>query len=188
MPKKIVSIALVIILGFSWIAMAGSKSVTQLTPIDLGEAGNSAVLEVHVTSISGLMAKGNPTILALQIVAPRKGQEELLGKFENLIMSLTGTRYGVLSEQEIARPLPHREVKLHVAWRDKHSGTILKEGDVSTGHDWQGKVRAVAGVSFTLDSIDLPVGSYEVTVTTLSNDPRFDGTFETGLCTGTIFE
>jgi hypothetical protein len=167
-------------------SIAGSENNMTLALIDLSKAGSSAVVELHVSPISHLLARGNPVILSLQIVGPKKGREDLLPKFQDMIMSLTGTPYGALSMGQIAQPAHHREIKLHVLWRDKNSGAILQERDVSSGHDWQGKIHIVPGPSFTLDSMSLPSGDYEIVVTTLTDDSRFDGTFVTGLCAGIV--
>lgn len=167
-------------------AMANPKYGGNLTPIDLSKAGNSAVLEVHVGWISNSINK-NPLELALQIIGPKDGRQGWMPQFDELIFSVTGTHYRSLTEQEIVHPAPHMAIRLHVVWRDKSSNVILKEGDVHSGHDWQGRIHAAPGPSLALDRIRLPPGDYEITVTTLSDDSRFDGTFTTGLCIGKTF-
>nr|WKF60702.1 hypothetical protein HUO10_005224 [Paraburkholderia busanensis] len=174
-------------IALSSAVMAAATNRTTLAPIDLGTAGKTAVLDFNVSSSSDL-ANHNPTVLALQIVGPAGGEEVKHAQFSDLIMSVTGTPYGSRTEQEIAHPKAHRSIKLHVVWHDRLNDKVLKEGDVFTGSDWEGKIHAVPGPSLTLDSLKLPPGHYDVTVTTLSDDPRFDGTFKTGICAGKIWE
>ena len=152
-------------------------------PIDLGRAGSSATVKVHVSRFSKWLTKGNPVSLALQI-APSKKKAISLQQFQNLIFSLTGEPYPSRTEAQIANPAPHREIRFHVVWIDNKSGTILRERDVSSGHNWEGRIHAISGTSFDLDSMVLSAGDFSIVVTTLSDDSRFDGTLSTGLCAG----
>jgi hypothetical protein len=119
-------------------------------------------------------------------IPPLLGQEALMPKYDDLVESLTGaTYYGLHPDNLIAKP--HKGINVRVTWKDKTTGTTLREKPVVSDNG-KSRIRTTIGASFLLDSARLPPGDYVVTVEALRDDERFDGTFKTGVCSGQIFK
>lgn len=157
-----------------------------LTPIDLRIANSVATINFSLSAVD-IRNNPNPVMLALQVLLPAT-RSDLMNKYQNTILDVTGNRFGVLTENEITRPAPHHPIRLYVTWVDLNNNRVVKSGDVVTQSGWQGRVAVAAGPSLTLDSMRLPAGRYQITVKTLNNDDRFDSGFWVGLCVGTIWE
>lgn len=150
---------------------------------DVGKAGSKASIEIHVSWVRGKLTHNNPQQVALMILPPHMNESnaDLVAKYESLFKSLTGKNY--IYKGDVPRE-SHKGIKVRVIWKDK-GGKILRQQDVYSD-DGNSRIKTVQGASFTLDGVVLAPGDYAVTVEALEDDSRFDGTFETAICTGYI--
>lgn len=160
-----------------------SNGLDDLTPFNIGKAGSSSSVEVHVS----LMTRNYPREISLMIVSPIEWQDkkgnDLHEKYNQLIESLAGYR---ASSPSNVRPKQHKGVRVQVVWREK-SGKILREREVISDNQ-HGRVRIGGGTAFSLDGMSLSPGEYLVTVIALDDDSRFDGEFKTGIYAGYIWK
>ncbi len=158
--------------------MAAANAGDDLVPFDLSKAGAVASIDVHV---SWLTAK-YPRTIGLMISMPKGWKDEngydLHPQINQLFESITGL---IASPNPgNIQPKPHKGIRLHVSWTDQKSGTLMEERIIY--RDKKGRVQCGFGIGLMVDAKQLPPGHYVVSVKTIDNDPRFDGTFKTGLC------
>lgn len=155
-------------------------------PFDVGKAGASASIDVHVSWLSEKYARE----LAFMTKPPpggwyRPDGTDLSPQYDDLMESLTGLRLTV--DHGGLTPKPHKGVKLHVVWAEKKTGKILKKETVVIDKTASHIPQIGIGHSFLLSTLALPRGDYVATVTALEDDPRFKGLFRTGLVAGSAF-
>lgn len=97
----------------------------------------------------------------------------------NLFKSLTGQDYIYSGDKPAA---PHKGIHVLITWK-RENGEVLRTRTI-VSDDGTGRVIVGPGKSFSLDAMPLEPGNYIVTVTALEDDPRFDGTFKTAICSG----
>lgn len=163
---------------------AFAESSPDLVPFDVGRAGAAATIKIHVSRTPDTLIAKNPQLVALMILPPKHGPagDDLAEKYKFLFKNLTGKDYIYSGDDPIA---PHKGISVRVIWQDE-GGRILRQRDVESD-DGTSRIKVVQGASFTLDGMVLPPGQYTVTVEALHDDPRFDGTFQTAICSGHIF-
>lgn len=116
-------------------------------------------------------------LLPPQDVKDRESSE----KFEALYKSLTGDDYLYTGDKPKS---PHRGIAVKVTWRDSNS-RILRQKKVYSDYG-SGKVMSRPSKSFPLDDMMLSPGDYSVTVETISDDPRFEDSSQTAICSGYV--
>ncbi|MBP1314193.1 hypothetical protein [Herbaspirillum sp. 1130] len=174
--------------------MAHSEDTDEgFVPLDVGKAGASASIDVHV-SPEGL-GQHEPRFVLLMIKPPKGGWNtsndayniSLYRKADDLMESLTGFRPIFSPPFDNQQPAPHKGVKLHIVWTEKKSGKVLQDNivtaDTYRGSE-SGRIKVGFGYSLVLNGIQYAPGDYIATVTAVDNDPRFDGTFRTGIISG----
>lgn len=162
----------------------------EFLPFNLSKAGNSISMDIHVSWIYH-MINPNPTEIYLKIKWPHIHSfgDPAFTEYNKLLTSLSGVSYygpetGLfVGHIDLKAPIkPHKGMAFHVVIKKKWNGKVLYEYDVfpdKLGH---------FGDEFLLAQEPLPAGNYVATVTTLQDDDRFDGKFETGLTYGTTFK
>lgn len=177
--------------------MAQSKDIDEgFVPFDAGKAGASASIDVHMSRFG--LGRNEPRFVLLMI-GPFKEVREMSGvdktrwwrKFDDLMNSLTGFRPTFSPPYMGQTSGPHKGVKLRVVWAEKETGKVLKD-KVVIADDYRSHASQVitvgAGYAMELSAIDYQPGDYVATVIALENDPRFDGTFRTGIIAGYIWK
>ena len=155
---------------------------------DVGKAGASASIDVHVSWLSEKYARE----LAFMTKPPPGGWyladgTDIGPKYDDLMESLTGFRSLGVIPYRGQKPKAHKGVQLHVVWIKKESGKILQEETVFIDKTRSHIPKIGFGDAFFLSSLALPRGDYVATVTALKDDPRFTGLFRTGLVAGSTF-
>jgi len=153
-------------------------------PLDAGRSGAVATIDVHVS----WMSRSYPRSIVLAVGLPESKwldenshlKTDLKNKFDELISSLSGKK---IFDYYDGQMKPHKGVRFFVTWKEKRSGRVLQQGEVIADYAMS-RVCTGSGTCLSIDSIPLDAGNYLVTVRVLDDDPRFDGTFETGLFAG----
>lgn len=178
--KKIFFIWAMLMLLEACTPLQGSSD--SLVGLNIGKKGNSATINFDVSWLRLKMTRDNPQEVALMVLSPAKNDPAyLFEKYKSLYKDLTGRDY--IYNGDVA-PISHRGIRVRVTWKDGE-GRIIRQKVVYSDNG-NSKIRVTYGASFTLDAINLTPGKYSVTVESLDDDPRFDGTFMTGICTGYI--
>ena len=162
-----------------------AKSAQDLVPFDVGTAGATASIHIHVSRLRTSLTHHNPDEIALMVL-PKPGTQNdphIREKYFALFRSLTGKSFLYEGDKPAES---HEGITVQVTWMDA-DGKVLRQRQVYSD-DGNSRIRLTAGASFSLDGMVLDAGDYVVTVKALSNDGRFDGTFQTGLCAGYIAE